>query len=737
MKTNKLRCIRVSTLFFLTALLLFPLISGAQVKVVSTSGNVGVGTTSPGASTKLQVSGNGLFTGGSQDPGDGTPAGVRVGYSASDYGFIQSMQTGVAYKTLSLQPNGGNVGIGTTGPVQKFVVTDLNVITNSAGNSTVVTSDAAAANKGGSLTLGGLYTGGGSVPAPFAGIAGRYTSGTSGYMALSTLNSGAMAEWMRITSVGNVGIGTTSPLSALHIDNATGLSLDVATQAYSAPLKYLENHVLRGRLLTIAGDLNYESYNSSGTFLRTDVTISNSTGNVGIGTTTPLYKLDVLNTTSGGIAVRGTSTATSESCYGGFFESKGSGAAANVGLYAAASAGTVNYNLYLSSLSTGANNYSLYSAAAAKSYINGDVGIGTTTPGLKLHVVSNANTFRLQGSDHTFMEFYPDGAATRRAYFGFAAETDNNLTIANEFSGSHIILLPTGTGSVGIGTTTPGTYKLYVNGTSYFNGNGTYNGTWLASDQQLKTNIDSLNNALSIINQLKPSSYFFDTTNVYGMNFSNQKQYGLIAQDVEQLLPELISNTTKPATYDTAGVLLTPALTYKVLNYNAFTAIMLQGIKEQSSKIDSLSEGLLTEKTKTNIQDSIISSLQNQMNVLASTINSCCNDNHDNGNHNEHHKADNNQTNVELNDAQTIVLEQNVPNPFAEQTAINYSLPDNTVKAQMLFYNAQGKLIQSTDLTQKGKGTLNVFASDLSSGIYTYTLVVDGKIIETRKMVKQ
>jgi hypothetical protein len=65
------------------------------------------------------------------------------------------------------------------------------------------------------------------------------------------------------------------------------------------------------------------------------------------------------------------------------------------------------------------------------------------------------------------------------------------------------------------------------------------------------------------------------------------------------------------------------------------------------------------------------------MNTLASMINSCCDDHHDNGNHNGHSKANSNQTNVELNDAQTIVLEQNVPNPFAEQTAINYSLPDS------------------------------------------------------------
>jgi len=82
-------------------------------------------------------------------------------------------------------------------------------------------------------------------------------------------------------------------------------------------------------------------------------------------------------------------------------------------------------------------------------------------------------------------------------------------------------------------------------------------------------------------------------------------------------------------------------------------------------------------------------------------------------------------------------LEQNVPNPFAEQTTINYFLPDNISKAQILFYNAQGKLIQSVDLNERGKGQLNVFASDLSNGIYTYTLVADGKIFETKKMLKQ
>jgi hypothetical protein len=92
---------------------------------------------------------------------------------------------------------------------------------------------------------------------------------------------------------------------------------------------------------------------------------------------------------------------------------------------------------------------------------------------------------------------------------------------------------------------------------------------------------------------------------------------------------------------------------------------------------------------------------------------------------------------ITLKDGQSVVLEQNVPNPFAEQTTINYYLPDNTSKAEMLFYNASGILIKSVELEQRGKGQLNVFASDLTNGIYTYTLVADGAIVASKKMVKQ
>ena len=137
-------------------------------------------------------------------------------------------------------------------------------------------------------------------------------------------------------------------------------------------------------------------------------------------------------------------------------------------------------------------------------------------------------------------------------------------------------------------------------------------------------------------------------------------------------------------------------------------------------------------------KDSVISALRNndsiqdyRLTILENAVNECCN------NRSMNITNGTSSIDVELKDGQNIVLEQNTPNPFAEQSTINYFLPDNVVKAQMLFYNIQGKLIQSVELTEKGKGSLNVFAQDLSNGIYTYTLVVDGKVFETKKMVKQ
>ena len=93
-------------------------------------------------------------------------------------------------------------------------------------------------------------------------------------------------------------------------------------------------------------------------------------------------------------------------------------------------------------------------------------------------------------------------------------------------------------------------------------------------------------------------------------------------------------------------------------------------------------------------------------------------------------------TDVQLSNRNSIILNQNVPNPFAESTVITYSVPATVQRAQIHFYDMNGILINSVDITERGEGQLNVYGNDLSSGIYTYSLVADGKVVSTKKMMK-
>lgn len=159
------------------------------------------------------------------------------------------------------------------------------------------------------------------------------------------------------------------------------------------------------------------------------------------------------------------------------------------------------------------------------------------------------------------------------------------------------------------------------------------------------------------------------------------------------------------------------------------TGLLVRSIQEQQSTIDSL-------RTNLSKQDSINQAVQQQLAALLSQINACCSNSIIRTTNNAT-QANLNQLDVELSDKDAVVLNQNVPNPFAEQTTITYNVPASIAKAQIIFYNGAGQIIQTVDITTRGKGKVNVFANDLSSGLYHYTLVVDGKVADSKKMVRE
>ena len=322
-------------------------------------------------------------------------------------------------------------------------------------------------------------------------------------------------------------------------------------------------------------------------------------------------------------------------------------------------------------------------------------GIGTTSPAVKLHVKSNGPIFRLEGSDHAYMEWYPQGSSTRYGYMGYPSASSTQLTLMNQSStglmafgtnGSNKMFL-TSDGKLGLGTSTPGTSLHIENGNTFgspssstspsiyvYNNNnasstanstisvrtagtgsgkpyysldvnafygysfginnptdqliinaswdfnttatnnaiiinrtgqtrvaipyygGSYQNDWVSgwggglatydisasgiyynvlvqrSDRRLKNSINELvNDVVERYLKLRPINYLWNQDKPRDTNL----QYGLIAQEVELLFPEMVSTATD-------------SMQTKSVNYQALHAISLKVIQSQQAEIDAL-----------------------------------------------------------------------------------------------------------------------------------------------------
>ncbi len=123
-------------------------------------------------------------------------------------------------------------------------------------------------------------------------------------------------------------------------------------------------------------------------------------------------------------------------------------------------------------------------------------------------------------------------------------------------------------GNVGIGITNP-TYKLHVNGKIRTNG---INET---SDGRLKKDINKILNASELVKALEGVTYYWRTDEFPDMDLDNRLQYGLIAQELEKVIPELVNT-------DSEG--------WKSVEYTHLVPILLEALKEQLGTIETLQE---------------------------------------------------------------------------------------------------------------------------------------------------
>ncbi|MEO0778005.1 MAG: tail fiber domain-containing protein, partial [Bacteroidota bacterium] len=186
---------------------------------------------------------------------------------------------------------------------------------------------------------------------------------------------------------------------------------------------------------------------------------------------------------------------------------------------------------------------------------------------------------------------YLEGSGNQSAGIKVLARC-NTSSVGSKY-GLHVFLKKTG-GGFGTGSR----YAIYakVNSTDtdhfagFFDGNVCINGSLNhGSDRRLKQNIRSLDNALSMVLSLAPKRYDF-RDNIFGVSLPMGEQVGLIAQEVEVILPEIVKEVRVASSpeegEDTSGMELLDS--YKTINYQSLVPVLVGAIKEQQQIIQDL-----------------------------------------------------------------------------------------------------------------------------------------------------
>jgi hypothetical protein len=248
------------------------------------------------------------------------------------------------------------------------------------------------------------------------------------------------------------------------------------------------------------------------------------------------------------------------------------------------------------------------------------------------------------------------------------------------------------------------------------------------SDESIKTNVQDLTGSLTKVLAMRGVSYDWDQTVHPELNLDSLNQVGFIAQEIQVIDPRL--------TFVADDSLLH-------VKYEKVVPILAEAIEELNGQVESKDSIINVLMTENSAQQNTIDDLNNRLtqleNCLSGILPYLCQLSHSaiQANTPETQEEVRKNLNVTLSNRNAIVLDQNVPNPFAEQTIINFSIPETVKKAQIHFYDGNGRFMNSVEVTERGLGSVTVFGSDLSTGVYTYTLVADGQVVATKKMMKQ
>lgn len=190
-------------------------------------------------------------------------------------------------------------------------------------------------------------------------------------------------------------------------------------------------------------------------------------------------------------------------------------------------------------------------------------------------------------TNHLHAEF--SAADQESAVYGFA----NNEQAPQTFGVSGISNAPNGSGVNAFGNTgvlaNGGSFGIYAASevhAGYFAGNVTYTGTLTGpmSDRRLKRFVKNDGSLLKILDQLKVEKYFYKSDIFQNLNLSDRIQYGLVAQELEKIMPELVFEIPAPLS-NNEKALDGESNSYKTINYMGLIPVALGSIKELSTQV--------------------------------------------------------------------------------------------------------------------------------------------------------
>lgn len=251
------------------------------------------------------------------------------------------------------------------------------------------------------------------------------------------------------------------------------------------------------------------------------------------------------------------------------------------------------------------------------------------------------------------------------------------------------------------------TFQLQVTGDAFASG-----GMWINSDKQLKTAFRPLANALTDLRKLKPYSYDFKKDEQSKRHIPPERQFGLIAQDLEAVFPNLVRESRQLAEEEGGGILL------KSVNYIGLIPVLIASLQEMDEVLTTKEQEIEQIKAENADQQQQIDELKAQMERLLAL------------------QSDDNTTGQHvLPLKQPARLDQNFPNPFHENTLIKYFIPGNVQHAEIQVTAADGKVLGTVCIAETGHGQVTIKAGTYPAGQYFYSLILDGKVQESRKMV--